>query len=75
MATKVFMQSRPTDDAQRVARILALHRRLLTAAERLTQSMKRIDTRAYEADAADVLALRVAVENSTRLFLGRERIS
>ena len=75
MATKVYMQSRPTDDAQRVARILALHRRLLVAAERLTTSMKRIDGRVYEANAADVLALKVAIENSTRLFTGRERIS
>jgi len=75
MATKVFMQSRPTDDAQRVARILALHRRLLVAAERLTTNMRRIDGRAYEANAADVLGLKVAIENSTRLFTGRERIS
>lgn len=75
MATKVFMQSRPTDDAQRVARILALHRRLLVAAERLTTSMRRIDGRVYEANAADVLALKVAIENSNRLFVGRERIS
>lgn len=75
MTTKIHMQPAATSEAQRIARLMAIHRRLLVAAERLTQNMKRIDGRVYEAAAADVLALRMAVESSTRLFIGRERIS
>jgi len=76
MATKSTMgglRLQPTlaTDAQRIARLQALHRRLLTAADRLASGMEKIGERAYEASPADVLALKSAVRESTKLFAGR----
>jgi len=62
------MQPQTTSEAQRIARLQAMHRRLLDAAERLTADMVWMGQRAYEADPAAVLALKAAVRESGKLF-------
>jgi hypothetical protein len=71
MATKstVGLELRPSQtDAQRIARLQATHVKLLKAAERLVGNMEAVGERVYAADAADVLALRVQVRESRRLY-------
>ena len=62
------MQPTLATDAQRIARLQALHRRLLTAAERLTVTMESARRGTYYANPVDVLALKTAVADSNRLF-------
>ena len=69
------MQARATTDGQRLARLAAQHRRLLTATARLVEHMRRVGTREYEANAADVLAVRTAVEACSRHAKNSERKS
>lgn len=45
--------------------------RLVQAAERMTKAMRRIAPGLYEADAADVLAVREEVERSRRCLHGK----
>jgi hypothetical protein len=52
--------------AQRLARLEARHRRLLTATARLVEGMKWLGLRVYEAAPADVLAVRTAVSECSR---------
>ena len=63
------LELRPSQtDAQRIARLQATHVKLLKAAERLIQGMVSVGERVYAADAADVLAVRVQVRESRRLY-------
>jgi hypothetical protein len=67
--TTVGLELRPSQtDAQRIARLQATHVKLLKAAERLMQGMEKVGERVYAADAADVLAVRVQVRESRRLY-------
>ena len=67
--TTVGLELRPSQtDAQRIARLQATHVKLLKAAERLIQGMESVGERVYAADAADVLAVRVQVRESRRLY-------
>jgi len=67
--TTVGLELRPSQtDAQRIARLQAQHLKLLKAAERLMQGMEKVGERVYAADAADVLAVRVQVRESRRLY-------
>jgi len=73
MATKSTMgglRLQPTmaTDAQRTARLQAIHVGLLRAAERLVERMEQVGDGVYAADAADVLAVRVQVRESRRLY-------
>jgi hypothetical protein len=73
----VGLELRPSQtDAQRIARLQAQHLKLLKASERLVQGMEKVGERVYAADAADVLAVRVQVRESRRLYpLRNERTS
>ena len=65
----VGLELRPSQtDAQRIARLQAQHLKLLKAAERLIQGMEAVGERVYAADAADVLAVKVQVRESRRLY-------
>jgi hypothetical protein len=65
----VGLELRPSQtDAQRIARLQAVHLKLLKASERLIQGMEAVGERVYAADAADVLAVRVQVRESRRLY-------
>jgi hypothetical protein len=65
----VGLELRPSQtDAQRIARLQATHLKLLKASERLIQGMEAVGERVYAADAADVLAVRVQVRESRRLY-------
>jgi hypothetical protein len=67
--TTVGLELRPSQtDAQRIARLQATHLKLLKATERLIQGMESVGERVYAADAADVLAVRVQVRESRRLY-------
>jgi hypothetical protein len=71
MATKstVGLELRPSQtDAQRIARLQATHLKLLKAAERLFGNMEGVGERVYAVNPADVLALRVQVRESRRLY-------
>ena len=69
------MHPKATTDGQRLARLAAQHRRLLMATQRLCDGMRRIGRREYEANAADVLAVRSAVEACSRHVASNERKS
>ena len=65
----VGLELRPSQtDAQRIARLQAQHLKLLKASERLIQGMEKVGERVYAADSADVLAVRVQVRESRRLY-------
>ena len=65
----VGLELRPSQtDAQRIARLQAQHLKLLKASERLIQGMESVGERVYAADAADVLAVKVQVRESRRLY-------
>jgi len=65
----VGLELRPSQtDAQRIARLQATHLKLLKASERLIQGMEAVGERVYAADAADVLAVKVQVRESRRLY-------
>ena len=67
--TTVGLELRPSQtDAQRIARLQAQHLKLLKASERLIQGMESLGERVYAADAADVIAVRVQVRESRRLY-------
>jgi len=67
--TTVGLELRPSQtDAQRIARLQATHLKLLKASERLIQGMEAVGERVYAADAADVLAVKVQVRESRRLY-------
>jgi hypothetical protein len=73
MATKATMgglRLQPTmaTDAQRIARLRAMHWRLLQAAERLTVTMESARRGMYYADPVNVLALKTAVADSNKFF-------
>ena len=78
MATKhagLRLQPSPTD-AQRIARLQAIHLRLVMADERLLSKTRAVGDRVHEVDAGDVLALRYQVRESRRLYPAkRERTS
>jgi hypothetical protein len=70
MATKhagLRLQPSPTD-AQRIARLQAIHLRLVMAAERLVGKARPAGDRVYAVDSSDVLGLRAQIRESRRLL-------
>jgi len=71
------LQPTMATDAQRIARLQAIHVRLLRAADQLLKGMQPVGEKVYAVDAGDVLALRYQVRESGKLYpVGkRERTS